>query len=132
MKDLPNVGSHLVGFSSYSDGECCYLLWQQDHLGVALQYRVPLHDSVARLQAQPWSIIKEFFLWLFFGMGLLLGPVLELSVFVQTRLFDSNFRTVTPTPTDEDSSLPMNLPDIEIMPVSFSHICNSPPHSLVT
>lgn len=103
MKDLPNVGSHL-----------------QDHLGVALQYRVPLHDSVARLQAQPWSIIKEFFLWLFFGMGLLLGPVLELSVFVQTRLFDSNFRTVTPTPTDEDSSLPMNLPDIEIMPIAWS------------
>ena len=71
-----------------------------------------------QLQLRPWLILKEFFLYLFFGAGLLLAPVLELSIFLQSRLFDDKFRTVTTSKADEDASLPQNLPDIEIMPVS--------------
>ena len=48
----------------------------------------------------------------------MLAPVLELSIFLQSRLFDDKFRTVTASKVDEDASLPQNLPDIEIMPVS--------------
>ncbi|KAH7908249.1 hypothetical protein BJ138DRAFT_1116026 [Hygrophoropsis aurantiaca] len=100
MKDLPGVGSNL-----------------QDHVAVPLQFRVPLSDSLAKLQLRPWIIIKLMFLHPFFGTGLLLAPVLELSIFLQSRLFDAKSRTViTCSTSDIDSQLPRNLPDIEIMP----------------
>ncbi|KZT04394.1 GMC oxidoreductase [Laetiporus sulphureus 93-53] len=108
MKHLAGVGSHL-----------------QDHLGVPVQYRVPLRDSVVQLQVRPWLIIKELFLYLFFGLGILLAPVLELSIFLQSRLFDADFRTITPTKADEDASLPVNIPDIEVMPIAWSDIAAS-------
>ncbi|KZT06854.1 GMC oxidoreductase [Laetiporus sulphureus 93-53] len=34
-------------------------------------------------------------LYMFYGIGLLLAPVLEMSIFVQSRLFDSDFRIIT-------------------------------------
>lgn len=89
---------------------------------MAVQYRVPLRDSVIQLQLRPWLILKELLLYILFGTGLLLAPVLELSIFLQSRLFDDKFRTVTASKADEDASLPQNLPDIEIMPVSTVHV----------
>ncbi|EED84444.1 hypothetical GMC oxidoreductase [Postia placenta Mad-698-R] len=108
VKNLASVGRHL-----------------QDHIGIAVQYRVPLKDSLAKLQLQPWIILKELLLYILFGMGLFLAPFLELSIFVQTRLFDSKSRTVTQTPADEDAALPMNMPDIEVMPIAWSDAATS-------
>ncbi|OSX60725.1 hypothetical protein POSPLADRAFT_1048097 [Postia placenta MAD-698-R-SB12] len=108
VKSLASVGRHL-----------------QDHIGIAVQYRVPLKDSLAKLQLQPWIILKELLLYILFGMGLFLAPFLELSIFVQTRLFDSNSKTVTQTPADEDAALPMNMPDIEVMPIAWSDAATS-------
>ncbi|KAI0721777.1 GMC oxidoreductase [Fomitopsis betulina] len=105
VKDLPGVGMHL-----------------QDHLGVAVQYRVPIKDSVIQLQLRPWLIIKEFILYILFGTGLLLAPVLELSIFLQSRLFNDDFRTTTTSKIDEDASLPQNIPDIEVMPIAWRDI----------
>ena len=85
---------------------------------MAVQYRVPLQDSVIQLQLRPWLILKEFLLYILFGTGLLLAPVLELSIFLQSRLFDDKFHTVITSKADEDAFSPQNVPDIEIMPVS--------------
>ncbi|KAL6304531.1 GMC oxidoreductase [Sparassis latifolia] len=105
LKDLPGVGSHL-----------------QDHLGVAVQFCVPLLDSMVKFQLRPWTIIRELFLYFFFGLGLLLCPVLELSIFLQSRLFAKGYRTVSQTKYDDDASLSINLPDIEIMPIAWADI----------
>ncbi|KAJ7759242.1 GMC oxidoreductase [Mycena metata] len=104
-KDLPGVGSHL-----------------QDHLTVPVQFCVPVSDSLAKIQLRPWIILKELFLYLFFGLGLLLSPVLELSVFIQSRLLDKEFNVSSYSEHDMDSSNPENRPDIEIMPVRSGDI----------
>ncbi|KAF8997385.1 GMC oxidoreductase, partial [Cyathus striatus] len=111
VKDLPAVGRHL-----------------QDHVAVALQYRVPLRDSVVKLSAKPWTIIKEIILYIFFGMGLLLAPMLELTIFIQMRLFNDDFSEVKATPKDRDSHLPGNIPDIEIMPIAFGRAATLKSH----
>ncbi|KAF8993390.1 GMC oxidoreductase [Cyathus striatus] len=102
VKDLPAVGKHL-----------------QDHVAVPLQFRVPLRDSVVKLSAQPWTIIKEFLLYIFFGTGLLLAPMLELSIFLQIQLFNKDFSKMKATLKEQDARLPENIPDIEIMPIAF-------------
>ena len=48
--------------------------------------------------------------------------MLELSIFLQSRLFDDKFHTVITSKADEDASLPQNIPDIEIMPVSRERV----------
>ncbi|KAI0922270.1 hypothetical protein AcW2_007008 [Taiwanofungus camphoratus] len=90
-----------------------------------VQYRVPLYDSLVKLELRPWIIIKEIILYLFFGMGLLLALVLELCIFVQSRRFDAEFCTLTSSNDDEDASLPISLPDIEVMPIAYSDITAS-------
>ncbi|KAH7886419.1 GMC oxidoreductase [Phlebopus sp. FC_14] len=99
-KALPGVGSHL-----------------QDHISVPVQFRIPLRDSITQLQLRPWLIIGIFFQWLLFGTGWLLSPVPELSIFIQSRLLDKESRVTMRTEKDKDASLPLNLPDIEVMPI---------------
>ncbi|KAJ6576562.1 alcohol oxidase [Mycena vulgaris] len=104
-KDLPGVGSHL-----------------QDHLTVPVQFCVPVSDSLAKIELRPWLILKELFLYIFFGLGLLLSPVLELSVFVQSRLLDDKFTVSAYSKQDMDASIPQNRPDIEIMPIAWGEV----------
>ena len=81
---------------------------------------------MVKFQLQPWKIILEIILYLLFGTGFLLGPMLELSIFAKSRLLNDKSEQKT-TPKDRDASLPENLPDIEIMPVRsfFLHGCRS-------
>jgi hypothetical protein len=74
-------------------------------------------DSLAKIELRPWLFLKELILYVFFGLGLLLSPVLELSVFIQSRLLDEKFRVSSYSQYDLDSSISKNRPDIEIMPV---------------
>ncbi|KAK7012866.1 pyranose dehydrogenase 2 [Favolaschia claudopus] len=104
-KDLQGVGSHL-----------------QDHLTVPVQFVVPVSDSLAKIELRPWLILKELFLYIFFGLGLLLSPVLELSVFVQSRLLDEKLKVTSFSKHDLDSTLPQNRPDIEIMPIAWGEV----------
>ncbi|KAF8216592.1 alcohol oxidase [Mycena galopus ATCC 62051] len=104
-KDLPGVGSHL-----------------QDHLTVPVQFRVPIPDSLAKIELRPWLFLKELILYVFFGLGLLLSPVLELAVFIQSRLLDEKFRVSAYSEYDLDSSIPENRPDIEIMPIAWGDV----------
>lgn len=80
---------------------------------------VPMKDSAVKLAVWPWTIIWELLRYLFYGTGLLLAQTLELSIFIQTRLFDEKANPVGSTLTDLDAALPENLPDIEIMPVGI-------------
>ncbi|KAK7691578.1 hypothetical protein QCA50_004977 [Cerrena zonata] len=102
VKDLTGVGAHL-----------------QDHVGVPLGYHIPMQDSIAKFQLRPWTILVELFKYLFFGWGLFLNPVVELCIFIQTRLFDDGMKYMYPTPKDCDASLPENLPDIELMSIAW-------------
>ncbi|KAJ7642731.1 alcohol oxidase [Mycena polygramma] len=104
-KDLPGVGYHL-----------------QDHLSVPIQFRVPVSDSLAKIELRPWLLLKELILYLVFGLGLLLSPVLELSIFVQSCLLDENFRVPSHSQQDMDGSKPENRPDIEIMPIAWGDV----------
>ncbi|KAG8221334.1 GMC oxidoreductase [Butyriboletus roseoflavus] len=99
-KDLPGVGSYL-----------------QDHVGVPVQFRIPLRDSMTQLQLRPWLIIVVFFQYLLFGTGWLLGPFPELAIFIQSRLLDDKSRIAMRTKEDKDASLPSNLPDAELMAI---------------
>ncbi|KAH0826982.1 GMC oxidoreductase [Lanmaoa asiatica] len=99
-KNLPGVGSHL-----------------QDHICTPVQFRIPLRDSITQLKLRPWLIIVIFFQYLLFGTGWLLSPVPELSIFIQSRLLDENFRVAMRKKEDKDASLPSNIPDIEVMAI---------------
>lgn len=126
MKNLPGVGNHLVRpfLFVYLFPLTSCPIHQQDHIAVPLQYRVPMKDSIVKLQLQPWIIIKEIILYLLFGTGLLLAPVLELSIFAHSRLLNNKFEQ-NAAPKERDASLPENLPDIEIMPVRSCHLLYS-------
>jgi hypothetical protein len=97
-------------------------VFQQDHIHVPLQFSVPVDDSLLKLQLKPWSFIKAFITYILFGTGLLLAPVIDLAIFIQSRLLDPETQQiVTPSLADVDAGLPGNLPDIEIMPVRTSY-----------
>ena len=83
---------------------------------------MPMRDSVVKLQIRPWLILIELLKYLLFGWGLLLCPVVEMSIFIQTRLFDQDTKRIYPEKKDWDASLPGNLPDIEVMSVGFQLI----------
>ena len=71
------------------------------------------------LVLRPWVVIKLFLLYVLFGTGLLLSPVIELPIFLQSRLLNEKSETITNGPKDFDNSKAENIPDIEIMPVSI-------------
>jgi len=91
-----------------------------------VQFFVAPKDSIRKLQSRPWLLILAFFQYLLFGTGLLLSPVLELSIFIQSRLLDEKYRVVMQTEKDLDCTLPRNLPDIEIMPVGSRSVLPCP------
>lgn len=120
MKDIPAVGENLVSFVfvyliTISDASN---FSQADHLMLPLQFQIPTEDSLAKISLRPWIFVWQMILYLFLGQGLLLAPVLELSIFLQSRLLDSKYNIVTPSKRDIDAALPQNRPDVEVMPVS--------------
>ncbi|KAH8114090.1 alcohol oxidase, partial [Phellopilus nigrolimitatus] len=101
MKNLPGVGCHL-----------------QDHIAVPIVYHVPMSDSLVNLEKRPLSFIREFFEYMIFGTGLLLSPVLALSVFAKSDLLDAQSH-LRASSQQTDARDPENLPDIEIMPIPY-------------
>ncbi|KAJ7157793.1 alcohol oxidase [Mycena filopes] len=103
VKDLPGVGSNL-----------------QDHLGVSTMYRIPLRDSFHDLCDRPVRAAKEFLKYLLWGGGLFLCPITQISLFLRSDLFGDDLAFHADDPTRLDSTLPANIPDIEIMPIAFN------------
>ncbi|KZT08238.1 GMC oxidoreductase [Laetiporus sulphureus 93-53] len=96
----------------------------QDHFGVSVGFFVPMRDSLLSLQTQPWRFFMELLRYLIWGTGLLLGPVLQLAIFMHTGLLDS-----TGQPTKAEKEFKEQVPGIEIMPLAYGSIDVEMPRS---
>ena len=79
-------------------------------------FEVPLNDSFYRLEKKPLFAVFELIKYVFFRRGAFSLPIMQNSVFVPTRLLNSQSEVTTEDPhSDLDPSRPENLPDFEIM-----------------
>ncbi|KAL7278106.1 hypothetical protein ACG7TL_008077 [Trametes sanguinea] len=97
VKDLPAVGSNL-----------------QDHFGVSVGFSISMWDSLLSLEKWPWRFLIELVRYLIWGTGLLLVPVLQLAIFIHSKLLDDQG-----LPTKIEKAFDEKLPDIEIMPMAY-------------
>ena len=86
---------------------------QQDHFAAHVTYEVPPQESLVRLE-KPWVFIWAFLSYIFFGVGFLVQPPLQLAIFACSKLFDKNG-----LPSAELAEKTEPLPDIEIMPMPY-------------
>lgn len=77
-------------------------------------------ESLLAIQTRPWVFFIELFRYLIFGTGLFLAPVLQLAIFTSSRFLDA-----TGAPSKTNVAEKGDIPDIEIMPVSFCAITRS-------
>ncbi|KAH8114085.1 alcohol oxidase [Phellopilus nigrolimitatus] len=101
FKDLPGVGCHF-----------------QDHIAVPVVYQVPMQDSLVGLEKEFFTFMREFVKYMVFGTGLLLSPVVELSIFAKSDMMDAQSH-LQATVSQMDAKDPANIPDIEIMPLAY-------------
>ena len=80
-------------------------------------YNVPMEDSLVSLERRPLQFLKELVRYIVNGSGLLLCPVLELSLFAKSDKLSEDSKFLS-TPGGQDARKTENVPDIEIMPVS--------------
>lgn len=76
-----------------------------------------MSHSLVSLQKRPWIFFIELFRWLIWGTGMLLAPVLQLAIFASSTLLDTQGYPIQGKELD-----PKAIPDVEIMPVSPSHL----------
>jgi len=100
IRDMPGVGSHL-----------------QDHMTVPVRCFVPLEDSLVKLILSTWHLLMYLLQYVLFGIGPFLSP--EVAIFIQSRLLDASFTSMTATTWDVDAGHPENIPDIEVIPVAW-------------
>ncbi|KAI0640905.1 alcohol oxidase [Trametes meyenii] len=100
LLDVPAVGKHL-----------------QDHIGVPLTYEVPMSDSLHQLENSTFAAIKAALTYFITGRGLFSSPFQSVTSLIPSRLLDDNLRVVSHDPAELDASVPLNRPDIELMPI---------------
>lgn len=71
-----------------------------------------MSESLICLEARPWIFLIELVRYLIWGTGLLLGPVVQLFIFLHTHSLDDSG-----TPSGDKSSYTEPLPDVELIPV---------------
>ncbi|KAJ6632114.1 GMC oxidoreductase [Mycena sp. CBHHK59/15] len=103
VKDLPGVGSNL-----------------QDHFGVSTMFQIPLKDSFHIVRDRPLRAMQEFLKYLVKGDGLFLCPITQISIFLRSALLGDDLSLHNADSSQLDSTLSTNIPDIEIMPVSYN------------
>ncbi|KDQ20208.1 hypothetical protein BOTBODRAFT_27625 [Botryobasidium botryosum FD-172 SS1] len=110
-KDLPGVGSHL-----------------QDHMGVALLYQIPMKDSMNRMEVDGLYALWEFIKYLLFGTGFFLFPLSQIALFIHSKFLSdtADLPSTPPSPESLSSALPNNIPDIEILSVSYGQPLSTP------
>lgn len=62
-----------------------------------------------------WELLK----FALFGTGLFVVPNPQVTIFASTKLLQDDYKTVFPDAAAQDSHLPENLPDIELMPIPY-------------
>ncbi|EKM83224.1 hypothetical protein AGABI1DRAFT_69471 [Agaricus bisporus var. burnettii JB137-S8] len=95
-KNLPAVGNNL-----------------QDHFGVSTAFRVPMGHSMLSVEKQPWTMVIQFLLWLIWGTGMLLCPVIQTYITMSSASLDARGIPF------KDKGEVDALPDIEIAPIAY-------------
>lgn len=88
-------------------------------------YEIPMNDSLHKLQSSAWLAIVELLKYITTGRGMFASPFMQTSLFVPSRLLDTDACLIEIDRKDLDSTLPENIPDIEIMPIA--HNCSDVP-----
>jgi choline dehydrogenase-like flavoprotein len=68
---------------------------------------------------RPLRAIQEVFNYLLWGSGLLLNPN-QISIYLRSALLEPDMSTRSAASSELDSTLPANIPDIEIQPIAFN------------
>ncbi|XP_006458702.1 hypothetical protein AGABI2DRAFT_200525 [Agaricus bisporus var. bisporus H97] len=95
-KNLPAVGNNL-----------------QDHFGVSTAFRVPMGHSLLSVEKQPWTMVIQILLWLIWGTGMLLCPVIQTYITMSSASLDARGIPF------KDKGEVDALPDIEIAPIAY-------------
>ncbi|KAF7350900.1 Alcohol oxidase [Mycena sanguinolenta] len=96
--DLPGVGTHL-----------------QDHIGIPLEYEVPIQDSVHHLLNSTWKGLFEFAKYMLGFKGVLGSTITPVSIFAHsTHLDDKTAAVLDPLPSTGDR------PDVELMTIAYA------------
>jgi hypothetical protein len=91
---------------------------QQDHMGISVDYQVPLGDTWHALVKRPWKLLIALFLYLIWGTGVFTIPHVEVATFMRADMIDKEGRFIPPPSGDQlNSREPHNCPDFEIMVV---------------
>ncbi|KAG6895951.1 hypothetical protein C0992_011340 [Termitomyces sp. T32_za158] len=85
----------------------------QDHLAMGIMYSVPTADSLHIIQKSRLRALIELFRYITFGQGLLLAPVTQLSILVNSAQIDDSGHIIPLTTS--------GLPDLELMPIHFNY-----------
>ncbi|KAK8069896.1 hypothetical protein PG994_006512 [Apiospora phragmitis] len=101
-KDLPGVGSHL-----------------SDHHGLPIMMKVPLAQTLHRLQSNILFAIWQVILWIWNKTGILKSGTTATTIYVNTSHIDPQTSTIRAEPDfghdTTNAALPENVPDVEIM-----------------
>ena len=91
-------------------------------------WEVPVEDSMQRLIASPLLATKELLRYLLTGRGTFSLSFLQTSLFVQSKLLDDQSEVSPDTEQSAlDTSVPDNVPDIEVRSAHVFHVKpNSP------
>ncbi|KAJ3860346.1 alcohol oxidase [Lentinula novae-zelandiae] len=99
QKILPGVGQNL-----------------QDHMAIGIMYSVPTAQSLHILQTSKLQSILELLRYVLLGEGLLLAPVTQLCILVESsRIDDTGY--IRP----HEPNFVEGIPDLEIMPIHFNY-----------
>lgn len=79
-------------------------------------YNVPTHESLHVIQKSRLRAILELFRYIAYGEGLLLAPVTQLSILVNSSCIDDSGRVIKSSETG-----PSGLPDLELLPIHFNY-----------
>lgn len=109
--DNPGVGSHL-----------------KDHVDIPVMWNIPLDESMHVLLEKPWRAIYELVKYILTGNSLFGWPFVHMAIFLPSRLINENTEITTADPTDLDSTLPKNAPDLELKPMTVYGL-DPPPNS---
>lgn len=120
VRDMSGVGSTLVSPAQSPDAPP--LIYrnrcQQDHIGTHVDFHCPMNHSLLALLKSFRMLIIQLWHYFIHGTGWLITPLVQLCILTQASLITDAANVRPLTAQETDSSLPENVPDIEIMVVS--------------
>ncbi|KAH8666911.1 hypothetical protein BX600DRAFT_284163 [Xylariales sp. PMI_506] len=99
-KDLPGVGAHL-----------------SDHHGLPIMLKVPMFESLHRMESNPFFAVRQLLKFIWSGTGLMSSPTTSSAIYYNTARIDPQTAGLVAPRTDFDTDAlrSENIPDVEIM-----------------